>query len=181
MAIKATVYKAELSISDMNRHYYETHNITLARHPSETDERMMVRLLAFALNAEERLEFNKELCTDDEPELWLKNYSNEIDHWIDFGQLDEKRIRKACGLAKHVTIYCYNHRSAEVWWQQNEHKLQRFQNLRIIKLNEEAAEQLSALASRTMRLNCTIQDDNCWISNENASVEVTLQTWKQAS
>ncbi len=174
MAANATIYKAELSISDMDRHYYETHQLTLARHPSETDERMMVRLLAFAMNANERLEFNRELCTDDEAELWQKNYSNEIDLWIEFGQPDEKRIRKACGQAQRVIIYCYNHRSAEVWWQQNEHKLQRYKNLKIVKLAEGASEELASICERTMRLQCTIQDGDCWINN----IAAGLTCWK---
>lgn len=180
MALKATIYKAELSISDMDRHYYHNHHLTIAQHPSENDERMMVRLLAFALNADERLEFTKGLCADDEPEIWKKNFSDEIELWIDFGQPDEKRIRKACGRAQQVIIYCYNHRSAEVWWQQNEHKLQRYANLKIVKLGEEASEQLASLAERTMQLQCSIQDGECWISTDTANIQVELKTWKEA-
>ena len=180
MALKATIYKAELSISDMDRHYYQAHNITIARHPSETDERMMVRLLAFALNADERLEFTKGLCADDEPELWKKSFSDEIELWIDFGQPDEKRIRKACGRAQLVTLYCYNHRSAEVWWQQNEHKLQRYKNLRIVKLGEGITEQLAPLAERTMQLQFSIQDGECWINSGDTNIQVEMTTWKES-
>ena len=178
MALKATVFKAELSISDMDRHYYQEHQLTLAQHPSETDERMMVRLLAFALNASERLEFTKGLCADDEPELWQKNYSDEIELWIDLGQPDEKRIRKACGRAKRVILYCYNHRSALVWWEQNRNMLQRFDNLKVIKLGEGIAESLAKLVERTMRLQCTIQDGGCWISNNKDTVQVDMTVWK---
>ena len=178
MAIKATIYKAELAVSDMDRHYYQTHTLTIARHPSETDERMMARLLAYALNADERLEFTKGLCADDEPELWQKSFSGDIELWVDFGQPDEKRIRKACGRAQQVIIYCYNHRSAEVWWQQNEHKLQRYKNLKIVKLADEVAEQLAALAERTMRLQCSLQDGDCWISSDASSVHVGMDIWK---
>ena len=178
MALKATIYKAELSISDMDRHYYHTHNLTIAQHPSENDERMMVRLLAFILNADEHLEFTKGLCVDDEPELWIKNYSDEIELWIDFGQPDEKRIRKACSRAKQVIIYCYNHRSAEVWWQQNQHKLQRFENLKIVELAENVSDELAQLVERTMQLQCSIQDGVCYISEGERSVEVGLETWK---
>jgi uncharacterized protein YaeQ len=97
MALKATVVKAELQVSDMDRHYYASHNLTLAQHPSETDERLMVRLLAFALNADERLEFGKGLSSDDEPDLWRRDYTGDIELWIDLGQPDESRIRKASG------------------------------------------------------------------------------------
>ncbi len=100
MASKATVYKAELQISDMDRHYYATHVLTVAQHPSETDERLMVRLLAFALHAQERLEFGRGVSSDDEPDLWLRSLSGEIELWVDLGQPDEARIRRACGRAR---------------------------------------------------------------------------------
>ena len=103
MAIKSTIFKAELQISDMDRHYYQTHVLTIARHPSETDERMMVRILAFALNADEALEFTKGISTQDEPDIWRKSLSGEIECWIDLGQPDEKRIRKACGDPESLT------------------------------------------------------------------------------
>lgn len=178
MALKATIFKAELSISDMDRHYYQQHQLTIAQHPSENDERMMVRILAFALNASERLEFTKGLCADDEPELWQKNYSDEIELWIELGQPDEKRLRKACGRAQQVILYCYNHRPAEVWWDQNKSMLQRFDNLKIVKLGEGVAESLAQLVERTMRLQCTIQDGGCWISSDDRTVQVDMTVWK---
>ncbi len=178
MALKATVFKAELTISDMDRHYYQEHQLTVAQHPSETDERMMVRLLAFALNASERLEFSKGLSADDEPELWHKNYSDEIELWIELGQPDEKRLRKACGRARQVILYCYGHRSAQVWWEQNRNLLKRFDNLKIVKLGEGVAESLTPMVERTMRLQCTIQDGGCWISNSKETVQVDMEVWK---
>ncbi|MGD8913837.1 MAG: YaeQ family protein, partial [Candidatus Thiodiazotropha sp.] len=130
MALKATIFKAELQVSDMERGHYQTYDLTLARHPSETDERLMVRLLAFALNADEALSFTKGLSTEDEPELWLKSLSGEIELWIELGQLDEKRLRRACGLAKQVIVYLYAERSAAVWWSQQQEMVRRFSNLR---------------------------------------------------
>jgi uncharacterized protein YaeQ len=118
MALNATIYKAELQVSDMDRHYYATHALTLARHPSETEERLMVRLLAFALYADERLEFGKGLSADDEPDLWRKDYSGDIQQWIELGQPDEARIRKACGRAEQVVVINYGGRAADVWWVQ---------------------------------------------------------------
>ena len=115
---KATIFKAGLQIADLDRHYYGDHALTLARHPSETDERMMVRILAFALNADERLKFSKGLCVDDEPDLWRKDLTDDIELWIDLGQPDEKRIRKACARAERVTIYAYQPRAARIWWSQ---------------------------------------------------------------
>ena len=178
MAIKATIFKAELNIADMDRHYYGDHSLTIARHPSENDERMMVRLLAFALNASEALAFTRGISTDDEPDLWQKNLSDEIELWIELGQPDEKRIRKACARAKQVMIYTYQPRSAPVWWKQLEGKLARFENLNIFNLPDDTASQLAALASRNMTLQCTIQDGEIWFSSGEQSVNITLDKWK---
>jgi len=178
MALKATIFKADLQIADMDRHYYQPHSLTLARHPSETDERMMVRLLAFALHADEALAFTKGLSTDDEPDLWLKELSGEIDLWIDIGQPDEKRIRKACGRAKQVAIYCFNSRSAAIWWEQNSGKLQRFDNLKVIHIQHDASKQLAGLAQRNMQLQCNIQDGQVWLGDDTESVQVDLAEWK---
>lgn len=158
MAIKATIFKALLQISDMDRNYYQEHQLTLARHPSETDERMMVRLLAFALHADERLEFTKGLCADDEPELWLRSFSDEIELWIEVGQPDENRIRKACNRAKQVVIYNYGGRGAGVWWQKLGDKLLRHDNLQVISLAEPSLKALAELVKRSMELHISIQD-----------------------
>lgn len=107
MALKSTIYKAELQIADMDRHYYADHALTVARHPSETDERMMVRIVAFALFAHERLEFCKGLSDVDEPDLWQKDLTGAIDVWIEAGQPDERRIAKAAGRAGQVTVIAY--------------------------------------------------------------------------
>ncbi len=177
MAIKATVFKAELAVSDMDRHYYQTHELIIARHPSENDARMMMRLLAFALNANEQLSFTRGLSADDEPELWQKSLSGEIDVWIELGQPDEKRIRKACSLSKQVIIYTYQPRAAEVWWQQIKAKLSRFDNLVVYGVSEQIVEQLSGMAERTMRLQCTIDGGDCWLSDSSVSLEVMLERW----
>lgn len=177
MALKATIFKVELHISDMERHHYQTHQLTLARHPSETDERLMVRLLAFALNADEALGFTKGLCSDDEPELWLKNLSGETELWIELGQLDEKRLRRACGLAKKVIVYLYSRRSAEVWWSQNRDKLQRYKNLHLVMLSVAGDTALEALSQRTMSLQATIQDNQVWLSDENQTATIEIHNW----
>lgn len=179
MALKATVFKAELAIADMDRHYYHTHALTLARHPSETDERMMVRLLAFALNASESLTFTKGLSTDDEPDLWQRDLGDDIDLWIELGQQDEKRIRKACSRAKAVIIYTYSGNAAEIWWQQNRHLLDRFDKLEVVALSSDACRQLVTLAQRSMRLQCTIEDGVVWIGDVEQMVEVGITHWKK--
>lgn len=178
MAQNATVFKAELQISDMDRNYYHSHNLTLARHPSETDERLMIRILAFAMHANEHLKFSKGLSTDDEPELWQHNLVDEIELWIDLGQLDEKRIRKACSRSAKVCVYTYQSKSATVWWQQIENKLRRFKNLQVIYLPDEVSKSLSELCNRNMQLQCSIQDGEIWLSDDNHSVHVNPVFWK---
>jgi uncharacterized protein YaeQ len=157
MALNATIYKVELQISDMDRHYYASHALTLARHPSETEERLMVRVLAFALYADERLEFGKGLSSEDEPDLWRKDRSGEIEQWIDLGQPDEQRIRKACGRARQVIVVNYGGRAADVWWEKNAVALARSKNLVVIDVSSATAA-LTAIAERSMRLQCNIQD-----------------------
>jgi uncharacterized protein YaeQ len=177
MAIKATIFKADLQIADMDRDYYADHSLTLARHPSETDERMMVRLLAFTLFAHERLTFGKGLCVDDEPDLWRKDLTGAIELWIDVGLPDEKWIRKACGRASRVVVVSFGGRPADMWWEQNRGKLERQDNLRIYNLEQSATKALTALAQRTMRLQCTVQDGQVWITDGQDTVQLEPRIW----
>ena len=172
MAIKATIFKANLQIADMERHYYRDHALTLARHPSETDERLMVRLLAFALHAHEYLEFGQGMTDDDEADLWLKDLTGAIDLWIDVGLPDEKLIRKACGRSNQVFVYTYGGRIADMWFAQNSDQFERLKNLTVINLPVETTRAIAKLAQRTMDLQCTIQDGQVWLSDGNESVEV---------
>ena len=179
MALKATVFKADLQIADMDRHYYQTHALTLARHPSETDERMMVRLLAFALYASDALAFGKGLSSDDEPALWQKDLTGAIELWLDVGLPEEREVRKACGRAKQVVIIIYG-RGADMWWSQNRDKLQRQTNLTVLSLPAESTQALVALASRTMQVQCTIQEGLVWVTVETGAVPIEPVTLLQA-
>jgi uncharacterized protein YaeQ len=158
MAPRATVAKAELQVTDMDRHYYATHNLTLAQHPSETDARLMVRLLAFALFAHERLEFGRGLSDEDEPALWRRDYTGEIEQWIELGQPDESRVRKASGRARQVIVVCYGGQAAEAWWSRNAATLARFKNLTVIDIDANSVDALTTLFARGMRLTAMIQD-----------------------
>jgi uncharacterized protein YaeQ len=177
MALKATIYKADLQVADMDRHYYADHALTIARHPSETDERMMVRLLMYALYAQEGIAFTKGLFDVDEPEVWVKDLTGEIKLWIDIGQPDETRLRKACGRADQVIAVCYSS-SCEVWWKQIENKLTRLNNLVVLQMNAETSQALAALAERSMQLQCMVQDGEVWISTDAARVPVDLKRLK---
>lgn len=175
MALSATIHRCNLQVSDLDRGHYQSYPLTLARHPSETDERMMVRLLAFALNADERLSFTRGLSQDDEPDLWQHSLSGDITLWIETGQPDEKRLKKACGRADEVRIYCYQHRAASVWWTQNAEKLQRFEHLSIFMLPEDTSAELAKMAERNMDLQCTVQEGEVWFSNESQNLQFSLR------
>ena len=179
MAIKATIFKANLQIADMERHYYQDHVLTLARHPSETDERMMVRLLAFALHAHEFLEFGQGMTADDDADLWIKDLTGAIELWIDVGIPDEKLIRKACGRANQMIVYTYGGRVADMWFAQNSAQFERQKNLTIINLPVESTRALAKLAQRNMQLQCTVQDGQVWLSDGKESVLVERITLKE--
>lgn len=172
MALKATIFKAELTVSDTDRGYYATHALTIARHPSETDERMMVRLLAFALHASDALQFTKGLSTENEPDIWQKSLSDEIELWVDVGLPDEKIIRKACGRSQQTVVYAYGGRPVALWWAGIQTLVTRFNNLRIIELPKEATDTLAAMAERTMRITCMINDGSIWLSNGSSDISI---------
>jgi uncharacterized protein YaeQ len=180
MAQKSTIYKVELSVSDMDRHYYETHKLTVAKHPSETDERLMVRLLAFALNAHEHLELTKGLSTDDEPDIWQKNLSGELEVWVALGLPSEKIVRQSCGKAREVIVYSYGGRTAETWWEKIKNSTTRFDNLKVVNFSETDTRELEKLASRSMKLQVNIQDGDVMVSVDDSMVYLTPAKWKNA-
>ncbi len=181
MAIKSTIFKVNLQIADMERHYYHDHALTIARHPSETDERMMVRLLAFALHAHEYLEFGQGMTADDEADLWQKDLTGAIELWIDVGIPDEKLIRKASGRANQVIVYCYGGRVADMWFAQNSGQFERLKNLTVINLPVESTRAIAKLAQRNMQLQCTIQDGQVWLGDGKGSVMIERVTLKASS
>ncbi|BAO87905.1 MULTISPECIES: YaeQ family protein [Caballeronia] len=166
MALKSTIYKADLQVADMDRHYYGDHSLTIARHPSETDERMMVRVAAFGLFADERLEFCKGLSDTDEPDLWQKDLTGQIQTWIEVGQPDERRISKASGRSERVIVIAYAGRTADIWWQGVKGKVERLRNVTVWSLEDGVAEALGKLAERTMRLQLMMQDGDASLSSE---------------
>ncbi|KAF1701441.1 YaeQ family protein [Pseudoxanthomonas suwonensis] len=174
MALKATVVRVDLQISDMDRHYYAAHSLTLAQHPSETEERLMVRVLAFALYAQERLEFGRGLSTDEDPDLWLRDYTGDVELWIELGQPDESRVRKACNRAAQVVVLNYGGRAADLWWERNEGALSRHRNLTVLDLPAAQLEPLVAMYARGMRLDVQVQDGEVRVLDERGA-EAVLQ------
>jgi len=172
LALKASIYRADLTISDLDRAYYAQHGLTLARHPSETEARLMVRVLAFALWADDTLTFGRGISTDEEPDLWARDATGRIRHWIEVGLPDERRLRRAAGRADAVTLLAYGARAFELWHERHAAELARLERLRIVLLCDADTAALSELAARSMALTCTIQDGQVWLSS--AAQTVTL-------
>lgn len=181
MALKSTIYKAVLGIADMDRSYYGEHSLTLARHPSETEQRLMVRLLAFGLYADERLEFGRGISADDEPALWLREYSGEIRLWIEVGLPDERLLRRASGRAASVVVFTYGGKAMEAWWLKEGPALTRLRNLRVFALPDEQSAALTSLADRNMSLQCTVQDSQVWITDGPATALIELRELTHAT
>ena len=176
MALKATVFKAQLQVADTNRHYYQEHTLTIAQHPSETEERMMVRLLAFALHADEQLAFGEGMTNDAEADVWLHDLSGVLRLWIDVGTPDEKLIRKACNRADQVVVYAYGARTVDIWFQQNKHLFAQQDNLLIYHLPADKTKALANMAKRNMAIQCTNTDNQVFMSTDDDNLEITLET-----
>ncbi|NDY89572.1 YaeQ family protein [Ideonella livida] len=176
MALKSTIYKAQLQIADMDRHLYADHALTLALHPSETDERLMMRLLAFALcvpadDLRGRLEFAGGLSDTDEPDLWQKDLTGDLVQWVEVGQPDDRRLAKACGRAEAVRLWAYGS-STPIWWQGLQGKVSRLERLEVWQVPTSSSKELAALAQRSMQLQITVQDGGIFVGNGQDSVHL---------
>jgi len=174
MALSSTIYKVTLNISDLSRHYYQQHQLTLALHPSEQPKRMMLRLLAFCLYADPELQFTRGLSTDDEPDLWQLSASGEIENWIELGLPTEKRLKQAAGKARQVVLVTYNDNAQRQWLAKMAPAIKRLNNLRVAHISVQELEQLGELAQRNMDLQCTIDDGQIWLSSAEQSICVGL-------
>ena len=186
MATKSTIFKANVQIADIDHSYYADHALTLARHPSETDERMMVRLVALALNAYQlqsvlggdgTLACGAGLSNPDDPDVYLRDFTGRKRVWIEVGQPEEKPITTACGKADEVHVYAYGH-AADIWWRGMESKLTRPQNLRVFRIPTESAQALSTLAERSMQLQATVQEGVLTLGNSSHSVDIECLRWR---
>lgn len=177
MAIKPTIYKFTISLSDLNRHYYDTLNLTVAQHPSENIERMMVRVLAYCINAEERLSFTKGLSSVEEPDIWLRTLDDQIALWIDVGEPAVERIKKSSRLAQAVKVYSFNTKS-DVWWQQGENKIRQIK-ASVYRLEWSEIETLATMVERTMNISVTITGDSAYVATEKGECEINWQVLQE--
>ncbi len=178
MALKSTVYRFALNVADMDRQVYGDFPQTLARHPSETEARMMLRLLAFAFHASEDLEHGRGISTDDEPDLWRKDLTGEVELWIELGTPDPERLRKACGRARDVVLYCYGDRATPVWWEKHENALQRFDRLKIFQVDDATCDALAELAATGDPIQCTIESTEAWVTSGETTIHVVPRPLK---
>jgi uncharacterized protein YaeQ len=181
MALKSTILKAELSVADIDRGYYRDHVLTIAQHPSETDERIMVRLLAFALHADDALAFGRGLSTEDEADLARCDLTGAIEQWIDVGLPDEREVRKACGRAREVFVLAYGGRAVDLWWAAARDKLERQERLDVREVPLEASRALARMAGRAMRLQVTIQEGHVFVADGATTVPVELRVRKSGT
>ena len=172
MAPNSTVYKLELQVSDMDRHYYASHNLTLAQHPSETDLRLMARLIAYACFAEERLEYGRGLSNEEDPDIWLRDYTGDVELWIDLGQPDESRIKKASGRARQAVVFGYNGNAFDIWWGKNESAMARFKNLTVVSITSDELDAATTLLQRGMRLTAMIQDGELQLMSDAENISI---------
>jgi uncharacterized protein YaeQ len=179
MALKSTIHKVRLTLSNLNIHHYCDYSLTIAKHPSENNLRMMIRLLAFSLSAQEELQFTKGLSTDSEPDLWKINHDGSIEHWIELGLPDERHIRQICSKSNRVSIYTYHGNQAIQWFESIENKIQRFNHLSIIHFSVEEGQSLEALVEKGMNINISIEDNEIWISNEKNRMCVEFKSVKK--
>jgi len=181
MALKSSVYKLSLNVADMDRQVYGDFSQVVARHPSETEARMMLRVLAYAMHASERLAFGRGISTDDEPDLWQKSLTDEIELWVELGTPEPERLKKACGRAQAVVLYCYGDRATPVWWSKHRAILEGLDRLAVYQVSDDTCSQLAALAGNVDSLQCTIESGEAWFSGDNASVHVTPVALKAGS
>ncbi len=175
LALKSTIFKATLQINDLDRGYYQTHALILAQHPSETEERVMMRLLAFALHADDTLQFGLGISSE-EPDLWRKDLTGQIELWIEIGQPDEKNLRRACGRAQQVVVYTYSGGSAQVWWSKAQAVLEQSKNLTVIDIASDSSKALAVMAQRGMELQCLIQDEQVQMMTASDIITIEMTT-----
>jgi len=181
MALSATVCKATIDISDLDRNYYGNHVLTIARHPSETERRMMLRILAYCLHAGENLEFGRGLSTEGEPALWAMDDTAHIETWVDLGCPDLKQIRKAAGRSEHVCVLAYDEAKTSVWWASHQGDFWKIPKLTIKKIDDASSERLSGMAQRNMKFSVTIQDGIVWVSNDTDNLQIEIETLLEES
>ncbi|HBV76674.1 MULTISPECIES: YaeQ family protein [Vibrio] len=177
MALKPTIYKFRIALTDMNQDYYDSLNLTIAQHPSESEDRMMARVLAFCLNAQPGLQFTKGLSSIEEPDIWLKSLDDQIQVWIEAGEPDPERIKKATRLAKQVKVYSFNTKS-DVWWKQNQTKFSQLK-AEVVRFDNVGIQDFSKMIARTLDIGVMLSGNSAYISADNSQCEISWETLQE--
>jgi len=173
VATKPTIYKQRIALSDLERNYYDSFNLTIALHPSETVQRMTARILAFCINAQQGLTFTKGLSAIEEPDIWLRSLDDRVDLWIDVGEPAPERVKKSCHQSNNVKVYSFNTKS-DVWWEQSKPKLI-FDNLEVVRFDASQIEELSTHIERTADWSITITGQSAYVATPTGEVDVSWQ------
>lgn len=176
MALGATIYKASIDVSDIDRGYYGERTLTIARHPSETESRMMVRILAYALYAGEKVEFGRGLSTEGEAALWEIDEAGDIGRWIEIGVPDVKTLRRAAGRSDDVVVLAYDEARYDPWWQSHKGDFSKIDKLTVRAVSDDSVAAITAMAARNMRLAATIQDGIVWLADDQRNIEIEIRT-----
>ena len=176
MALGATICKAFIDVSDIDRGYYDSRSLTVALHPSEMPARMMVRLLAWILFASERTEFGRGLSTEGEPAVLETNDAGDIARWIEVGCPDIKTIRKAAGRSEDVVVLAYDEARIEPWWQSRKGDMSKVDKLSVRWITDADLEKLAAMHGRNMKLAATVQDGIVWLADDAHNFEIEVKT-----
>lgn len=177
MALGATIYKVTLDIADGDRPYYGSHALTVAQHPSETLERMLIRMVAFALHAHTHLSLTKGLSTADEPDLWQKDLTGAVDLWVEVGQPSDNRLLKGCARAKQVIVYCYQGHASQRWWQSTHKKVARVKNLKVVHLPMAPIRELAKDIDRQLTLHVNILEQEIFITHGSRITSLLPEIW----
>ena len=174
MALSSTIYKFSISLSDLDRNKFETLNLTVAQHPSETAERMMVRVLCYGLHAQEFLQFTKGLSTPELPDIWSQSLDGQTLLWLDVGEPNADRIKKATRGADDVWVYSFNSKS-DVWWSQEQSKFEPLA-VKVRQFSWGEVVSLAALLERKMDFSLTISGDLLYVATALGECELVLKS-----
>lgn len=179
MALRSSIFKANISLANLNTQIYDDIALTLALHPSETEERMMYRILAYLFCLQERLEFTEGLNNPDLPDIWQKDFTGAIEHWVDLGFPDEKRIKKALGRSNKVSIFTYNHFKFKIWFEKVSSNLINNPKVFVYCFEDNQPGELLQLVERSMILNCVIEDEQIFLSNNTVRAQINIKPAKK--
>ncbi len=176
MARKAAIHRAQIELSHVDRGVYGEIRVTVARHPSETSERMLARLLAFALRHEEGLEFGRGVSTPEEPDAWSRDPDGRIRQWIEVGQPDAQRLVKAARQSERATLFAFGS-GVERWRRAQLEGRPLPPNLHVARIDDAFLDALASSLDRTLRWTLTVSEGALFLAQDGATHETVPEQW----